>query len=116
MGWAQNSLVTVDMTAKTFKFNYEYYLIKHLSHFVQPGAKRLDTFSLKGYENLLAFANSDRNAVIIVQNDLGEELPVRVKAGDKLIAAALQPDSFNYFRGQDLKLGLGTTQGKRLCR
>jgi hypothetical protein len=46
-----------------------------------------------------------------VQNDLGEELPVRVKAGDKLIAAALQPDSFNYFRGQDLKLGLGTTQG-----
>jgi hypothetical protein len=86
-------------------------LIKHFSHVVQPGAKRPDTFSLTGYENLLAFANPDRNSVITVQNDLGEELPVRVKAGDKLIAAALQPDSFNYFRGQDLKLGLGTTQG-----
>ena len=33
-GWAQNSLVTVDTDAKTFKYNYEYYLIKHFSHFV----------------------------------------------------------------------------------
>ena len=31
-GWAQNSLVTVDTEAKTFRYNFEYYLLKHLSH------------------------------------------------------------------------------------
>jgi glucosylceramidase len=36
-GWAQNSLVSVDTAAKTFKYNYEYYLMKHLSRFVKPG-------------------------------------------------------------------------------
>ena len=41
-GWAQNSLVPVDTEAKTFRYNFEYYLLKHLSHFVRPGAKRLD--------------------------------------------------------------------------
>ena len=44
--WAQNSLLSVDTTSKTFKYNYEYYLIKHLSRFVKPGAKRLNTKSL----------------------------------------------------------------------
>jgi glucosylceramidase len=89
--------VTVDTAAKTFTYNYEYYLIKHFSHFIQPGAKRLDTFSLTGYENLLAFSNPDNSVVILMQNDLCHELPVRLKTGDKVIAAALQPDSFNTF-------------------
>ncbi len=40
-GWAQNSLVTVDTTAKTFAYNHEYYLMKHVSHFVRPGARVL---------------------------------------------------------------------------
>jgi glucosylceramidase len=34
-GWAQNSLVTVDRESKTFRYNFEYYLLKHLSHFVR---------------------------------------------------------------------------------
>ena len=37
-GWAQNSLVTVDTEAKTFRYNFEYYLLKHLTHFVDVGA------------------------------------------------------------------------------
>jgi glucosylceramidase len=96
-GWAQNSLVTVDTVARTYKYNYEYYLLKHLSHFVKPGAKRLDTFTLTGYENLLAFANPDETVVILMQNDLGQELPVRVKVGEKVIGATLEADSFNTF-------------------
>ena len=87
--------MTVDTEAKTFRYNYEYYLLKHLSHFVKPGAKRLDTFTLTGYENLLAFANLDRTVVIFMQNDLGQELPVRFKVGEKVIGATLEADSFN---------------------
>jgi glucosylceramidase len=96
-GWAQNSLVTVDTKAKAFRYNYEYYLIKHLSHYVQAGARRLDTMTLTGYDNLLVFANPDNSVVILTQNDLCQDLPIRVKAGDKVIAATLQADSFNTF-------------------
>jgi hypothetical protein len=33
----------------------------------------------------------------MLQNDLYQELPVRVKTGDKVIVAPLQADSFNRF-------------------
>ena len=89
--------MSVDTAAKTFKYNYEYYLMKHLSHFVKPGTKRLDIFSLTGYENLLVFANPDESVVIMMQNDLCQEMPVRVKVGDKVIASTLEADSFNTF-------------------
>ncbi len=94
-GWAQNSLVTVDTETKTCVYNHEYYLMKHLSHFVRPGARRLETVSWTGYENQLAFANPDGSTVIVIQNDLNEEMPVRLRIGDKVIAPELPPDSFN---------------------
>jgi glucosylceramidase len=96
-GWAQNSLVTVDVEARTFQYNYEYYLMKHLSGFVQPGAKRLDAMSWSGCENLLAFANPDDSVVVVLQNDLCEDRPIRLKIGEKVLAATLQADSFNTF-------------------
>jgi glucosylceramidase len=96
-GWAQNSLVTINTVARTYKYNYEYYLLKHIIHFVKPGSRRLDTFSLTGYENLLAFENPDATVVILMQNDLGQELPVRIKVGQKVVDATLEADSFNTF-------------------
>ena len=42
-GWAQNSLVCVDTAAKTFRYNHDYYLLKHLTHFVDVGAKRVES-------------------------------------------------------------------------
>jgi len=53
--------------------------------------------ALTGYENLLVFANPDESVVIMTQNDLCQELPVRVKVGDKVIASSLEADSFNTF-------------------
>jgi glucosylceramidase len=96
-GWPQNSLVTVDTTAKTYVFNHEYYLMKHLSHFVRPGARYLETVSHTGYENQLAFANPDGSTVLVVQNDLCQEMPVRLVIGNRMIAPTLPPDSFNTF-------------------
>jgi glucosylceramidase len=71
--------------------------MKHLSRFVKPGAKRLDIMTLTGYENPLVFANPDESVIIMAQNDLFQELPVRVKVGDKVIASTLEADSFNTF-------------------
>ena len=96
-GWAQNSLVTVDTQARTFVYNPEYYLLKHVSHFVQPGARLVTTFSFRGYENQLAFVNPDGSVVIVMQNDMCEELPVNVLIGSQMISAVLPADSFNTF-------------------
>jgi glucosylceramidase len=92
-GWKQNSLVSVDTTNKTYKYNYEYYLMKHLSHFVKPGAKRLNTSG--AFSDLLAFRNPDKSIVVIIRNDGTEEKKVNIKLGDQMISPSLQPDSFN---------------------
>lgn len=94
-GWAQNSLVTVDTQTGTYTYNPEYYLLKHVSHFVQPGAVRLETASWSGYENLLAFRNPDGRIAVVLQNDLCEPMPIRVRVGEQVFAPELPPDSFS---------------------
>ena len=89
-GWRQNSLVTVDTVNHTYQYNHEYYLLKHISHFVKPGAKMLKTSG-----NLLAFKNPDNSIVIIVQNETGVQKTVTFKAGSKYVTATLPTDSFN---------------------
>ena len=80
-GWAQNSLVTVDTDAGTFAYTHEYYLMKHLSAFVRPGARRVEAVSWNGYENQLAFVNPDGSSIVVIQNDMSEPQPVRIAVG-----------------------------------
>ena len=94
-GWKQNSLVSVDTVNRTYKFNYEYYLMKHLSHYVKPGARLLETTG--EFNNLLSFINPDKSIVIVAQNESNEDKVVRIKAGDKIITPLLKADSFNTF-------------------
>jgi glucosylceramidase len=94
-GWAQNSLVTVDHEARTYAYTHEYYLMKHLAAFVRPGARRLDAVSWSGYENQLAFSNPDGSTVVVIQNDLAEPLPVRIRVGGGVVAPTLPADSFS---------------------
>jgi glucosylceramidase len=92
-GWSQNSLVTVDETAKTYQFNHEYYLLKHLSHYVQPGAHRLATSGT--FANLLAFQNPDKSVVVVAQNEADTDRTVRLKVGPRTVAPVLKANSFN---------------------
>lgn len=94
-GWRQNSLVSVDTVQKTYRFNYEYYLMKHLSHFVKPGAKRLDTSG--PFDNLLAFSNPDGSIVIVAQNDGNEEKKLTIQLDAGSFTPSLPPNSFNTF-------------------
>lgn len=94
-GWRQNSLVSVDTAAHTYQYNYEYYLLKHLSHFVKPGAKLL---SLNGtFNNMLAFKNPDNSIIIVAQNEGDADKTISIKVGDKIISPLLKADSFNTF-------------------
>ncbi|MDR2026215.1 MAG: beta-glycosidase [Prevotellaceae bacterium] len=92
-GWRQNSLVTVNRANKTCKFTYEYYLLKHLSHYVLPGAQRLATSGT--FSNLLVFRNTDNSYVLMMHNDKDTEIKPSVKIGEYAISAVLKPNSFN---------------------
>ena len=72
--WRQNSLVTVDKESKTFRYTPEYYVLKHASHFVRPGAKVLE---IQGtYDDALAFLNPVGRIVVILANQ--ENAPTTV--------------------------------------
>jgi glucosylceramidase len=94
-GWAQNSLVVVDPRTRTARYTPEHYLMKHLSRYVQPGARLLQTASTAGYDDQLAFLNPDRSVVVVMRNDLVEPLPVRVAVDGQIVAPILPPDSYN---------------------
>jgi len=94
-GWKQNSLVSVDTVNKTYQYNYEYYLMKQVSHFVKPGAKRLQTAGV--FDDALAFVNPDKSIVVIAYNNSSEAKKVQIKLGNQMMAPLLQPYTFNSF-------------------
>ena len=68
--------------------------MKHLGHWLAPGARLIDTFSWSGYENQLAFVNPDGTVVVMMQNDLCEPLEVHLVIGGTTVTPTLPADSF----------------------
>ncbi len=90
-GWAQNSLVTVDTGAKTFRYNHDYYLLKHLTHFVDVGARSVATTGT--CDDALAFLNPNGSVVLLVRNQLPHIQMLQIQIRDRAIAIELPPDS-----------------------
>jgi glucosylceramidase len=64
--WPQNALLTVDRAAKKLTATPAYYVFRHLSQFIAPGAKRV---GLTGTSpDALAFKNPDGSIVTILYN------------------------------------------------
>ena len=97
-GWTQNSLVVVDPETA------------HLPlHARVPAAQarqrlrgcrvrvRSKCLTYSGYDNQLAFLNPDGSIVLVIQNDMSEDMPVRIMLGDRVIAPTLPADSFSTF-------------------
>ena len=91
--WRQNSLVVVDKDDCSYEFSIEYYLLKHASHFVQSGAKRINL----DYDNALAFANPDGSVVLITSNETDAPQDITVKLGKSSWTVSLPEKSFNTF-------------------
>ncbi len=89
-GWKQNAMISIDSTGN-YNNNPEYYLMKHLSHFVKPGAHRLEI----GEVNALAFVNPDEEIVIVIENELKTESVKTIRIDDQQIKVTLKPESFN---------------------
>jgi glucosylceramidase len=91
-GWAQNSLVVVNED-KTFYYTPEYYVMKHVSHYVKPGARRLQPEGR--FNDLLAFVNSDNSIVVIAGNEEATERTVSIKINETVYTPTLKPKSLN---------------------
>ncbi|WP_321374811.1 glycoside hydrolase family 30 protein [uncultured Draconibacterium sp.] len=99
-GWEQNSLVVVDAAKKAYRYSYEYYILKHASHFVLPGAKKLETGG--EYNDLLAFKNPDCSIIVIAGNQDETSKKVNIKIGDTFISPVLPAQSLNTFKISNL--------------
>lgn len=88
--WSQNSLVRVNRQTHEVVYTDEYYLLKHLSHFVQPGSRRL---KVSASENMLAFRNHEGKVVVVVYHPGAAPMKKTVRIGDICFVLALSPQS-----------------------
>ena len=91
-GWAQNSLVVVNED-KTFRYTPEYYIMKHVSHYVQPEAKKL--LSGGAYEDVLAFRNPDNSIVIIAGNESEVDIIINIDVNGTIYSPQLKAGSIS---------------------
>lgn len=89
-------MITVNSKTKEITYNPEFYLLKHFSYFVQPGARKLKTSGNNA--ELLAFVNPDKSLVIIIENKDEEARITNLQIGRKQMTVQLQPHSFNTFK------------------
>jgi glucosylceramidase len=78
--WPQNALLVVDKATKTLTVTPAYYVFRHVSQFVDPGAKRVATTG----GDALAFKNPDGTLVAVLRNAGGAKKTVVALGGKKL--------------------------------
>ncbi len=90
-GWPQNSMIVIDKNTQEVTYTDEFYLFKHLSHFVQPG----DYFLKSEGDNQLAFQLKDGSVVVMVYNPEKTTKNIKVQVGEMLVSMELKPTSIN---------------------
>lgn len=90
--WKQNSMINIDRNTKEVRYNFEYYIMKHFSRFVAPGAVRIGSF---GYDEgrSIAFRNPDGRVVCMLSNPASESRNITIYAGRDHYDIRLEADS-----------------------
>ncbi|MBO7608598.1 MAG: glycoside hydrolase family 30 protein [Muribaculaceae bacterium] len=94
-GWKQNSLVVVDTHTHQVTYTPEYYLMKHMSRYLQAGSYKLKTMG--NDQGMLAFRNPDGSTIVIVANKRHHDRDISIALNDNVIKVKLQAKSFNTF-------------------
>ncbi|HEX2957715.1 MAG TPA: glycoside hydrolase family 30 beta sandwich domain-containing protein [Chitinispirillaceae bacterium] len=78
--WPQNALLVVDRSAKKLIVTPAYWVFRHFSQYIQPGATRIGA---SGSDEVLAFMNPDGFIITQVYNkdDTQKELTISVSGG-----------------------------------
>ena len=90
--WKQNALVIIDRKTGKLTRTPEYYLMKHFSHFVQPGSQLL---KVSDDSNTIAFKNQEGKIVIVSYNPSDKEQNCVFEIGEKELNVKLAATSLN---------------------
>jgi glucosylceramidase len=93
--WKQCSPVVVDKTTRTITYNPQYYVFKHFSYYVQPGAHLLNVDG--NYGDRAAFVNPNGDTVLVIKNRSDQDLSVTIDFNGEEIKPTLPAHSFNTF-------------------
>lgn len=95
-GWSQNSLATIKEETGELTLQPEFYLMKHFSHFIKPGARLLDT---KGHwtSNAMVFENPDGQLVITVMNSMHHDRAFSFCHKERSFSAVIGAHSLHTF-------------------
>jgi len=97
--WRQNAPITVNRSTGKVTYNHEFYIYKHYSYFVKPGAQRIRTTG--GWSEKIAFRNPDGSIVLVMANtSTGSQsatISVDGWSGDNVIDVMLPAGSVNTF-------------------
>ncbi len=93
-GWPQNSMVVINRETKEVTYNDEYYLMKHLSHYMTPETKLLST---NAKEDCLAFDLGDGKILVHLVNKEESSKATSFSVNGKGVEVTLQPKSINTF-------------------
>jgi glucosylceramidase len=90
----QNAMVTVDPESGQVSFNPDFYVMKHFSHFIDPGAVRI---GLEGSwsAHALAFENPSGSHVLVVSNPLPAAQTLQCDSRPGIFSMTLEPFSIN---------------------
>jgi glucosylceramidase len=89
-GWKQNSMISINRKTGQVVYNPEFYLMKHLSAFVGPGAHYLPVDN----PNCLAFIYKE-HIILLLFNPLDTENTIRIRMNSLDYAIPLPAGSFN---------------------
>jgi glucosylceramidase len=92
-GWRQNAMITVDRATRRVRFNPEFHLLQHFSHFIVPGARSL-ALPRAGLP-ALAFRNPDGEIVLVVANPSAAPRVIAVQCDGRWLQAACPSHSFS---------------------
>lgn len=93
-GWRQNSMITIDSASGEVTYNPEYFVMRHFSGLIQPGARHMP---LQGHwcANAVAFANPDGSLVVNINNPSAQEKTITLALEGRSYRAQLPPCSVN---------------------
>jgi glucosylceramidase len=90
--WPQNALLTVDRTAKTLTATPAYYVFRHVSQYVVPGAKRVATTGSS--PDALAFKNPDGSIVVAMYNSGSSAKTTTLSVGGTKLQFSIPANGF----------------------
>jgi len=94
-GWKQNALITINQTSGRVTWTPEFYLFKHVTHFVPKGSVKLESFGC--FDDAVAFRDPAGRVVLVVVNNQWGPKNLSIQVGDHGFDVPLPPKSFSTF-------------------